>query len=356
MAPYGCGVALARQPTWRCSGVASARCGPGTSRAFAGRSKEEGKSKEEGAQEIEAHIREQRAISRHIFKDKVVSELSHAGVSEEKLKRLAARKFQSDWRSDPGHQVPARFKLEPPAKQKKARRPAPEQAQDAGGDKPKEQNAGKSARKDSYTDFAGLRFPTLETAGSFDYHQDRGLKRIKERSFPITVPGHRRLDPYLREYIHFLHNLDPARFTVERIAERYRLRTKTVKKVIQEWGTNRFLLGSGLVQRLRDKQMTREAVVLNAKEQQYGKWVGFDQMGDEDDQESDDELVGEFRGWRSTSDWLRRQTVEVEMMSAFPMMEKREPMPKRVDVDLVVENSREHKIINWIDPNDKVVF
>eukprot|EP00913_Durusdinium_trenchii_P030788 g28834.t1 len=83
---------------------------------------------------------------------------------------------------------------------------------------------------------------------------------------------------------------------------------------------------------------------------------GWDQMGDEDDPESDDEAwgskrggvgeaLGESKGWRSTSDWVRRQSVEVEMMSAFPMMDKRDPMPKRVDVDMVVD-SRSHGISN----------
>merc|ERR1711933_627440 len=112
-----------------------------------------------------------------------------------------------------------------------------------------------------YSDFAGLRFPTLETAENIDYHRDRGLDRVMERSYPIQVPSYRRLDPYLREYIFFLHNLDPARFSIMRIAQRYRMRTKTVTKVIQEWGVNRYLTRSGLT-RLRDKQVTREAAML----------------------------------------------------------------------------------------------
>lgn len=206
-----------------------------------------------------------------------------------------------------------------------------------------------------YSDHAGLRFPTLETAENYDYWRDRGFDRIEPRSFPIKVPAYRRLDPYFREYIWFLNNLDPARFTVRRIAQRYRLREKTVKKVVQEWARNEYLTRSGLT-RLGDQQQTREAMVLAKKEQAYAKWVGWDQMGDEDDPESDDEALGESKGWRSTSDWVRRQSVEVEMMSAFPMMDKRDPMPKRVDVDMVVDSRKKHKIINWIDPMDKVVF
>lgn len=30
--------------------------------------------------------------------------------------------------------------------------------------------------------------------------------------FPIQVPAWRRIDPSLREYCYFLHNLDPARY------------------------------------------------------------------------------------------------------------------------------------------------
>ena len=56
--------------------------------------------------------------------------------------------------------------------------------------------------------------------------------------------------------------------------------------------------------KLKDKQKTREAaallraqrcqaVVLAKKEQAYAKWVGWDQLGDEDDPESDDEDLRE---------------------------------------------------------------
>lgn len=207
-----------------------------------------------------------------------------------------------------------------------------------------------------YSKFAGLRFPTLETAQNYDYFKDRGLERVAEtRVYPIKVPAHRRIDPYLREYIHFLAKLDPARFTYERIAERYRLKVGTVRMIVKEWAANEFLTRS-CVQRLREKQTTKEAVVLDAKEKEYAKWVGYDQIGDADDPDTDDEELGTYKGWRSTFDWVQRQQVEVEMMSAFPMSEKRDPMPKRVDVDMVVENRRYTKVINWIDPLDKVVF
>lgn len=267
----------------------------------------------------------------------------------EKLQRQStgdAKASRPQWRKDPGHAVPYRFRIQPPPERE--RQGAPGQQRD-------QKKQGAKEAEAPYSDFTGLRFPTLETAENFDYHKDRGLDRVVERAYPIKVPGYRRLDPYLREYIHFLHDLDPARFTITRIAQRYRLREKTVAKVVQEWGVNRYLTRSGLT-KLRERQVTREAETLAKKEQNYAKWVGFDQLGDEDDPESDDEALGEFKGWRSTNDWIRRQNVEVEMMSAFPLMEKRDPMPKRVDIDLTVDSRQHHKVINWIDPTDKVVF
>jgi len=259
----------------------------------------------------------------------------------------APGKPSTDWRMEPGHKVPYRFRIHEPTQMKK---------EDASSEPKQGAKAQVPTIQEPYSNYAGLRFPTLETAENYDYHKDRGIDRVAyERSYPIKVPGYRRLDPYLREYIYFLHSLDPARFTIDRIAERYRLRQKTVAKIVQEWGVNRYLTRSGLT-RLRDKQQTREDVILRAKEQQYAKWVGFDQLGDQEDPESDDEALGSFKGYPTTSDWVRRQTVEVEMMSAFPMPEKRDPMPKRVDVDMVVDSRQNHKIINWIDPTDKVVF
>lgn len=269
----------------------------------------------------------------------------HSRLEKKKEHAQKDRDLASRWEPEKG--VPYRFRLSDQEDRKNLSKE----------DRGKQANQGHESRKapPPYSDHAGLRFPTLDTAENYDYNRDRGFDRIVERAFPIKVPGYRRLDPYFREYIWFLNNLDPARFTISRIAKRYRLREKTVAKVVQEWATNQYLTRSGLT-RLRDKQQTREAVVLAKKEQAYAKWVGWDQLGDEDDPESDDEALGESKGWRSTSDWVRRQTVEVEMMSAFPMMEKRDPMPKRVDVDMVVDSRRGHKIINWIDPTDKVVF
>ena len=77
-------------------------------------------------------------------------------------------------------------------------------------------------------------------------------------------------------------------------------------------------------------------------------------MGDgEDDVHEEDE---EFKGHRNTTDWIRRQSVEVEQMSAYPLGQNRNPMPKRVDIDVVVRQTKGRKIMNWIDPEDKLAF
>lgn len=305
-----------------------------------------GESRADLRADIRNHAEALRRRSTKAFKEDASMSVGDytLGQTGEQVERMVQGKFRLDWRSAPGHSVRTRFSIED--------RPRDSDTMDA---KTNQNPAGAEKRTRPYSEYAGLRFPTLERAEHYDYHQDRGFQALQERAFPIKVPGHRRLDPYLREYIHFLHKLDPARFTIDRIAERYRLRTRTVREVIQEFAVNRYLTSSGLT-KLSEKQSTREKVILAKKEQAYSKWAGWDQLGDEDDPETDDEAIGEFRGWRSTSDWVRRQTVEVEAMSAFPMMEKREPMPKRVDVDLVVDSTRSHKIINWLDPTDKVVF
>lgn len=314
-----------------------------------------GTAKERSVKEEWAdHVRALRAVANKSFQDDVDAAFKAAAPPQSSKK---SSKPYLEWQGKPGHQVPYRYRI-PELAPRKTNLPA-------AGSKEGDQGAASKAStpekevvvKEDYTDYCGLRFPTLETAENFDYHKDRGMDRAAfERVYPIKVPGYRRLDPYLREYIFFLHSLDPARFTVERIAERYRLRARTVMQVVQEWSVNRYLLKSGLVEKLGDKQQTRESLMLKKKEGMYAKWVGWDQLGDQDDPESDDEALGKFQGWRSTSDWVRRQSIEVEMMRAFPMSEKRDPMPKRVDVDLVVDNTRDFKVINWIDPSDKVVF
>jgi len=295
------------------------------------------------------------ALLRHVasrggnYKDGIMKELENH-MAAKKVHHRKDEDLSNMW--SPAGRAPYRFRLAVRQDEEAAKKASRE---GQSGPKVRAGPEERASKEAVYSDYAGLRFPSLDTAENYDYNRDRGFDRIIERAFPIKVPGYRRLDPYFREYIWFLHNLDPARFTISRIAKRYRLREKTVAKVVQEWATNQYLTRSGLT-KLKEKQQTREAEVLRKKEEAYAKWVGWDQLGDEDDPESDDEALGESKGWRSTSDWVRRQSVEVEMMSAFPMMEKRDPMPKRVDVDMVVDSRRGHKIINWIDPTDKVVF
>ncbi|CAD7950588.1 unnamed protein product [Amoebophrya sp. A120] len=204
-----------------------------------------------------------------------------------------------------------------------------------------------------YTDFSGNRFPTLSTARNWRYLQPKGLNKLTPRKFPIYVESHLKLDPYFREYLFFLHTWDPVRFTIPRISERYRLKEKTVERVVEDFGENYFLRTCGLSS-TRRKQIDRAARMAEKKAQAYAVSVGWDQMGDGDD--AVHELAEDFRGWKSTQDWVRRQNVEVEMMSAFPSRDRRNPMPKRVDVDLVVGQTPDVKVINWIDPYDKVPF
>mmetsp|Transcript_59201 Transcript_59201/g.167921 ORF Transcript_59201/g.167921 Transcript_59201/m.167921 type:complete len:249 (-) Transcript_59201:122-868(-) len=110
-----------------------------------------------------------------------------------------ARKPSADWRKDPGHNVPYRFRL-PTGDD----RPKDDRQQDQGKEAQAKGKKVGDIENRAYTDHTGLRFPTLETAENYDYHKDRGLDRVAfERSYPIKVPGYRRLDPYLREYIHF---------------------------------------------------------------------------------------------------------------------------------------------------------
>jgi len=229
----------------------------------------------------------------------------------------------------------------------------------------------------------GNRFPTMETAENMHGFQARGLSRVAEHSFPVNVPAERRIDPYFREYIYFLNTLDPARFSHRKIGERYNLKEKTVRAIVKEQSWQRYLAYTTGLTSYRLKQITKERAVLDRKEQKYAEAQatiesygrrgvnptgGYDQLGDEDvDSESDEE----FESYRHADEWVRLQAVEVESMSAYPMMEKREPMPKRVDVDLVVDqlNAKRHfgyapgrsrpadyKIINWVDPTDKVSF
>lgn len=206
--------------------------------------------------------------------------------------------------------------------------------------------------KKPYTEFSGNRFPSLYTAENMKMLKDKGLNRLEAKQFPIRIDAERRLHPQFRTYMYFLNSLDPVRFTPQRIAMRYSLRDQTAVSIIKHVGTKHFIDESGVTtQKL--KQSTKELRVADFKERAFAKAVGYSIVGDELPGGGSDELHG---SQRKATDWVRLQNIEVEMMSAFPLPARRNPMPKRVDVDLVVGNSPEFKVINWIDPHDKVPF
>ena len=245
--------------------------------------------------------------------------------------------WSSSWKpGDDGYQVPYKFKLDT----------RPE------ADEIDLKNPTNVISHMPYTDFTGNRFPSLYTAENYKMLKDKGLERLNPKAFPLRIDAERRLHPQFRHYIWFLHALDPVRFHPARIAIRYSMRESTVRAVIKHVGTKKFLADSGLTSQ-QLKQSTKELRVADFKERSYAKAVGYSIVGDELPGGGSDELYG---SQRKATDWVRLQNIEVEMMSAFPLPAKRNPMPKRVDVDLVVGNDSEYKVINWIDPHDKVPF
>ncbi|PHJ22585.1 hypothetical protein CSUI_003565 [Cystoisospora suis] len=127
-----------------------------------------------------------------------------------------------------------------------------------------------------YTDFSQNRFPVLNTAENFRYWKDRGIDRVLPRVFPIKLPAHRRIDPLLREYIYFLHSLDPARFSERKLGERYGLRERTVQLVLREFSVAEFLRRTELATPTT-RRLSREKSVLKAKEILFGTKLGMDQ-------------------------------------------------------------------------------
>nr|PVC54173.1 hypothetical protein MACL_00003264 [Theileria orientalis] len=181
----------------------------------------------------------------------------------------------------------------------------------------------------TYTDFCGLRFPTLETTRNRNY-------------WKVTTT--RKVDPLMREYIYFIHTLDPGRFRVERIGERYGYDSRVIV-------TNTSDSKAPQLCKIEDKRIDLGEQRLQIKEAAYRDNVGYIQRSNE---QEDSEL--EYKGDKDTVDWLYRQSVIAESMSAFPYPSTRKPMPKRVDVDLTVKNDKNVKVINWIDPTDKVII
>ncbi|KAL8275471.1 hypothetical protein Esti_000603 [Eimeria stiedai] len=257
-----------------------------------------------------------------------------AAASEKSSKEAAAASLNAP---SVGYAVPYRFRVEDNciAEEKKAQRLHPL-------NRP-------SSSFLTYTDFAGNRLPILDTSENVRYWRDEGLDRLLPRVFPLRLPAHRRLDPLLRELIFSLFQFDPRRFSVSDLAMRYGLREKTVRKIIREFSVSEFLRTSKLAT-ASTRRISKAEAVLNMKEIIFKQKLGYEQMGSE---EIDSQEETKFEGWKSTFDWILRQHIEVETMSAFPLPGKRDPVPKRVDVDLTVKNTKNLKVISWIDPNEK---
>ncbi|KAL8450322.1 hypothetical protein Emed_002580 [Eimeria media] len=359
-----------------------------------------------------------------------------AGGGEKSSREAAAASLNAP---SVGYSVPYRFRVEDNciAEEKKAQRLHPL-------NRP-------SSSFLTYTDFAGNRLPILDTSENVRYWRDEGLDRLLPRVFPLRLPAHRRVDPLLRELIFCLFQIDPRRFGVSDLAMRYGLRETTVRKIIREFTAVLclFCCCCSRAPPQRRRHMTTAAILLRrfgaaAAQQQRGGgqtlrglkgaaketlksvkggWLlpppvesaeqrpyppaaaatataaaaaaartGYEQMGTE---EIDSQEETKFEGWKSTFDWVLRQHIEVETMSAFPLPGKRKgtyavhPSTSnssnsssssrsssssssnssissssssssstfcRVDVDLTVKNTKDLKVISWVDPNEKVVF
>ncbi|CAD2096157.1 hypothetical protein YYG_04547 [Plasmodium vinckei petteri] len=204
----------------------------------------------------------------------------------------------------------------------------------------------------TYTDYCGFRNPTLETFDNYRYWQDSGFKKFMNRIFPIKIPEHKKINPLLREYIYFLHSLDPFRFTFKKLSERYFFSENCIKAIYKEESVKKFLEENQLCDD-KTKRISKKEAVLKIKELIYSKKIGYKDIGDYENIKNDDD---EFQGYKNTFDQINRQVIQVESISAFPLPDRRNPVPKRVDVDIPVFNSANVKIMNWINPNDKVIF
>ncbi|ANQ06041.1 Uncharacterized protein PCOAH_00003130 [Plasmodium coatneyi] len=204
----------------------------------------------------------------------------------------------------------------------------------------------------SYSDFVGFRNPTLETLDNYRYWQDSGFKKFLHRTFPIKLPEHKTLNPLFREYIYFLHSLDPFRFSVKKLSERYFLSQKCIESIYKEESVKRFLRENQLCDE-KTKRISKKEAVSKIKELIYAKKLGYKDIGDFENVKNEED---QFQGHKNTFDVINRQVIQVESISAFPLPDRRDPVPKRVDVDIPVGNSANVKIMNWVNPNDKVVF
>ncbi|SPJ08146.1 conserved Plasmodium protein, unknown function [Plasmodium sp. DRC-Itaito] len=204
----------------------------------------------------------------------------------------------------------------------------------------------------NYSDFCGFRNPTLSTFENYRYWQDSGFKKFMNRIFPIKIPEHRKIDPLLREYIYFLHSFDPYRFTFKRLSERYLFPENVIRSIYKEESVKRFLEDYQLCDD-KTKRISKKEAVLKIKELIYSKKIGYKDIGDYENIKNEQD---EFCGHKNTFDQINRQIIQVESISAFPLADRRNPVPKRVDIDMTVYNTSNVKIMNWINPNDKVIF
>ncbi|GAW79121.1 hypothetical protein, conserved [Plasmodium gonderi] len=216
----------------------------------------------------------------------------------------------------------------------------------------KEEYSRNVSNKFSYTDFTGFRNPTLETLDNYRYWQDSGFKKFLHRIFPIKLPDHKKVNPLLREYIYFLHSLDPFRFTFKKLSERYFLSQNCIQCIYKEECVKRFLRDNQLCDD-KMKRISKKEAVLKIKELIYAKKLGYKDIGDFENIQNEDD---QFQGHKNTFDVINRQVIQVESISSFPLPDRRDPVPKRVDVDIPVYNSANVKIMNWVNPNDKVIF
>lgn len=254
-------------------------------------------------------------------------------------------KKSSSLDSNYAYTIPYKFKITIPEKLSGGKEPASQK-------KIKEYSRDVSADL-HYTDFCGFRNPTLSTFNNYRYWNDTGFKKFMNRIFPIKLPEHKKIDPLLREYIYFLHSFDPYRFSFKRLSERYYFSEKTIKNIYREESVKKFLRENDLCDETT-KRITKKEAILKIKELIYSKKVGYKQFGDFENAKVDEE--DKFMGHKNTFDHINRQIIEVESLSAFPLPGRRNPVPKRVDVDMTVHNSANVKIMNWINPNDRVVF
>lgn len=279
------------------------------------------------------------------WKNEKYTENDRGQWKEKKYSRENEQKYSS-LKNNFAYNVPYKFKVIIPEKRTSGNENVSE-------NKIKEEYSRDVSDTLHYTDFCGFRNPTLSTFDNYRYWNDTGFKKFLNRIFPIKLPEHKKIDPLLREYIFFLHSFDPYRFSFKRLSERYYFSEKTISNIYKEESVKKFLSENELCDETT-KRITRKEAILKIKELIYSQKIGYKQFGDFENAKLDEE--DEFMGHKNTYDHINRQIIQVEALSSFPLPSRRDPVPKRVDVDMTVHNSANVKIMNWINPNDRVIF